>query len=123
MLLHPEQLLLPDEDGRLPLHIAASKLYHDSSINDIFSDLIKACPQAAQHRDAHQQIPLQLCGACGWNEPLARLVLAYPLGLTAMDFDDALYPRIWALVALRRNCSVLFELIREKPNIFVRHER
>ncbi len=123
MLLHPEQLLLPDEDGRLPLHIAASKLYHDSSINDIFIDLINACPQAAQHRDAHQVIPLQLCGACGWNERLARLVLANPLGLTAMDFDDALYPRIWARMALRRNCSALFELIREKPNIFVRHER
>lgn len=134
LLLHPEQMLIPDDEGRLPLHIAASKLNQDPSAKSILLDLVTACPQAAQHRDVHQRIPLELCGASAWNESLARLVLAYPLGLAAMDFDDALYPRIWARVTQRRsgsggtstsnnhetNHNVLFQLIREKPTILAR---
>jgi hypothetical protein len=121
LLLHPEQMLTPDDEGRLPLHIAASKLCQDPSAKSILIDLVTACPQAAQHRDGHNLIPLELCGASAWNESLARLVLAYPLGLAAMDFDDALYPRIWARISLRRDTlDALYQMIREQPPIFAR---
>jgi len=116
LLLHPEQLLHGDEQGRLPLHNAAQR--PDSTV---LLDLLYACPQATKIRDANGFLPLQLAiqSGRGWNDGVEQMIILNPASIEALDLDDRLYPRVWYKLLQQESADAIFQSIRAKPNLFV----
>ena len=112
MLLHPEQLVIPDENGQLPLHIAASR-----SDTIILTDILGACPGASRLRNGQGQLPFELAVESGrqWTDGVGQLLEANPGSLEALNVDERVYPLIWSRLSASPN--VIFESIRARPSI------
>jgi hypothetical protein len=122
ILLYQPFLLVPDECGRLPLHVAAATASNYSATtgctannNALLLDLIAACPAAARIRDVHGHLPLTLAlqnpRGVGktWTGVTHALVAAYPAALQEFDLSIVLVPRIWSKFA---SPNTLYESLR-----------
>jgi len=116
LLLYPEQLLLQDESGQLPLHIAASR---PDAAN--VKDILAACTQASNVRNQEGRLPIELAVESGWSwtDGVGQLLSANPVSLEALNVDERLYPRIWARLSRKPHgsTSALFESLRARPSI------
>jgi hypothetical protein len=116
LLLYPEQLLVRDENGHLPLHIVSSR---SDAANAI--DILQACPQASKVRDDEGRLPIELAVQSGWSwsDGVGQLLLANPVSLEALNVDERLYPRIWSRLSRKPHgsTSALFESLRARPSI------
>lgn len=112
MLLYPEQLVIPDENGQLPLHIAASR-----SDTVILTDVLGACPGASKLRNRHGQLPIELAVESGrqWTDGVGQLLEANPGSLEVLNIDERVYPLIWS--RLSGGPNVIFESMRARPSV------
>ena len=116
LLLHPKQLLIPDENGQLPLHIAAGRT---DAVN--VKDILRACPEATIVRDHEGRLPIELAVASGWSwkDGIGQLLSANPTSLETLNVDERLYPWIWTNLSRKPHgsTSALFESLRARPSI------
>lgn len=130
-----EQLEQKDEEGNLPLHLAALHptlpiipLFMDelepltSQVNvSVVSHLVKAHPVAASVVNRQGQLPLHLAIEHGkpWEGALLPLLLAAPQAMDQRDTKTKLFPVLQA--ASTRSCSLstVFELLRCRPDILM----
>jgi ankyrin repeat protein len=120
ILLHVEELLQPDAQGRLPLHLACT----NSSSPSVIAEVLRACPKAALILDGHGRLAWSLFQehhpSSGWSGTVQELVLANPLALETSDLDSRLYPLIWSRFSNPKLLAVLYESIRGNPISFLR---
>jgi hypothetical protein len=118
ILLYQPFLLVPDECGRLPLHVAAAaaetRSYSTGNTTALLLDLMAACPEAAHVRDAQGRLPLMLALQSPlvgktWTGVTQALVEAYPAALQDLDLPNVLLPRIWSKFA---SPITLYETLR-----------
>lgn len=116
MLLYPEQLLIPNENGQLPLHIAASR----SDAANVKA-ILGACPEASTVRDHEGRLPVELAVASGlsWKDGIGQLLASNPTSLESLNVDERLYSWIWSNLAREPHgsTSALFESVRARPSI------
>ena len=121
ILLHPDQLLERDKRGQVPLHIATMSCRGDSIV-----EIVNACPDAAKMRDGQGNLPLQNAVQRGllWSEGVSHLLEAHPVALESLDFDERLYPYVWAKFGRdpRIGIDALFESVRAKPHMFAKRQ-
>lgn len=112
MLLHPEQLMIPDENCQLPLHIAASR-----SDTIILTDILGACPGASKMRNRRGQLPIELAVESGrqWTDGVGQLLEANPGSLEVLNIDERVYPLIWS--RLSGGSNAIFESMRARPSV------
>jgi hypothetical protein len=120
MLLEVEELLQPDAQGRLPLHLACAVSGSPSVVAEVF----RACPKAARIPDGSGRLAWSLFQehhpSAGWSGTVQELVHANPLALEASDLDARLYPLIWSRFSNRESLAALYESIRGNPIPFLR---
>ena len=123
ILLKVEELLQPDAQGRLPLHLACA---NSSSSPSVVSEVLRACPKAARILDGRGRLAWSLfqehhpCPSSEWSGTIQELVHANPLALETSDLDARLYPLIWSRFSNPKSLAVLYESIRGNPNPFLR---
>ena len=120
ILLNPHQLLERDDQGRLPLHLAAQV-----SEPSVVTDILLACPRAARATDAHGNFALSIflrhhTNWDNWSGTIELLVLANPLAIYDLDYIQIhWYPFLWSKLTRRMEMiSVLYESIRGNPSLF-----
>ena len=117
LLLYPESLLIQDENGQVPLHVAASRPADTVNVKDILA----ACPKASKVRDQEGRLPIELAveSDWSWNDGVGQLLAANPTSLEALNVDERLYPRIFARMSRppQGSSSALFELLQARPSI------
>lgn len=99
---HPEQIRQEDDNGRLPLAIAASLTQVTPERSDtLLKLLLQEYPHAAQVSDADGRSPLVLALASGkrWDWGVERLFWAAPDRLHIRDYVTGLYPAMLAATA------------------------
>jgi hypothetical protein len=120
ILLKVDELLQPDAQGRLPLHLACAV----SSSPSVVAEVLRACPKAARIPDGRGRLAWSLFQehhpSSGWSGTVQELVHANPLALELSDVDARLYPMIWSRFSNRESLGVLYESIRGNPNPFLR---
>lgn len=98
----PEQVREADDDGRLPLAIAASLTQVTPERSDtLLKLLLQEYPHAAQVTDLDGRSPLVLALASGkrWDWGVERLLWAAPDRLHIQDYITGLYPAMLAATA------------------------
>lgn len=118
VLLRPEELLLKDTNGQLPLHIAAA-VSDESTLCDVLAGDLNAARVLDQSGQLALQIYLQRIPDACWSGALEPLVLANPLALEALDLDTRFYPLIWAKMAVKKKLDALFKTIRGNASLFL----
>lgn len=134
--LYPDQVHQKDEDGNLPLHIAAtSPSHHNESIFlgikwdapygeliesmqvDVVEMLLNRFPRAARIQNACGRIPLSLAieGGKDWNV-IDKLVSAAPEALDTRDPKTRLFPFMQAATCERCDVGVVYGLLRANPS-------
>lgn len=114
ILLYEDQLLIPDENGQLPLHTAAM-----DGTPSLLLDILAANPSAASERNREGCLPLQFAVRHRnrrWSDGAGQLVEAYPAALDEINIDDRLYPKVWSRLS---SSDVLFRAIRTRPQLFL----
>lgn len=116
LLLYPEQLLVPDENGQLPLHIVASRQDAPNA-----KDILGVCLDASKVRNQDGRLPIELAVESGWSwtDGVGKLLAANPTSLEALNVDERLYPWIWFSLSRKPHgsTSALFESLRARPSI------
>jgi ankyrin repeat protein len=116
LLLYPEQLSKPDDNGSVPLHVACSR--PDAAH---VKDILRACPTASKIRNQEGRLPIELAVECGlsWTDGVGELLLSNPISLEALNVDERMYPWIWSNVSRKPygNTSALYESLRARPSI------
>ena len=116
VLLRAEELLLPDMNGQLPLHIAATV-----SDESTLCDVLAGQPDAACFHDRSRRLPLEIYlrrnSEVGWSGALEQLISANPLALEALDLDRRFYPLIWSKMISKKDINAVFETIRGNPSL------
>jgi ankyrin repeat protein len=101
--LYPEHLTARDEEGRVPLAVAAAthQLFTSRS-RDVVTHLLQAHPEAAQMVDTAGNTPLALALACGkaWNAGVQELFTASPEVIGSRDGSTKLYPALQAAATI-----------------------
>jgi hypothetical protein len=112
ILLHPEQLLIQDENYHLPLHIASSR-----SDAIVLKDILGACPDASKIRNRQRQLPVEIAVDSGrsWDDGVGQLLEANPGSLEALNVDERLYPLTWSRLSGGPNS--IFESLRVRPSV------
>ena len=93
--LYPEQLKERDEDGRVPLALAAAGRFRsDSRVTQVITLLLRAFPQAAQSADNRGRSPLALAtgGGKSWESGVKELFEAAPGQINRPDGVHHLTP-------------------------------
>jgi hypothetical protein len=113
ILLHPEQLLISDENDQLPLHIAVSA----RSDTIILNDILGASPHASKIRNRQGQLPIEIAVESGrsWADGVGQLLEANPGSLEALNVDERIYPLIWS--RLSGGPNAIFESMRARPSV------
>lgn len=116
LLLYPEQLLVRDENGEVPLHIACSR----SDASNV-KDILRTCLAASKIRDQEGRLPIELAVESGWSwtDGVGQLLTANPVSLESLNIDERLYPWIWSKLSQKPggSTSTLFESLRARPSI------
>lgn len=112
ILLHPEQLLISDDNHQLPIHICSSR-----SDTIVLKDILRACPDASRIRNRQGQLPVEIAVESGrsWADGVGQLLEANPGSLEALNVDERLYPLIWS--RLSGGPNVIFESLRARPSV------
>jgi ankyrin repeat protein len=101
--LYPGQLTARDEEGRVPLAVAAAthQLFTSRS-RDVVTHLLQTHPEAAEMVDTAGNTPLALALASGkaWNAGVQELFAASPDAIASRDGSTKLYPALQAAAAI-----------------------
>lgn len=129
MLLQVEELLEPNSDGNLPLHLASS-ISKPSRILDV----LLAMPVAARRLDCTGQLPLQIVlgrfPSIAWCCLIESLIVANPMAIEALNIDVRLFPLIFERIGCsagynpvqkRKGINQLLEMISAAPTLFCKH--
>jgi hypothetical protein len=138
LLLYPEEARVVDADQNTPLHIEASIPVEKMSLLDstipgccqgtchkrmgILRKLLEIYPEAARHRNAYGDFPLNLMIQNGrpWDSSFALVVRTYPQALHwVQNVDVKLLPRILARVSSHCGNDTIFSLLRTRPEFLV----
>jgi hypothetical protein len=115
----------PDEDGNLPLHIAAANPHSTSDTDEHFNTvayLVEQNPAAAAARNNKGELPLHLAVRHGklWEDGLKEIYEAYPAAVCERDKDWQLYPFKVAAIMGRgtmASMNTCFMLLRSFPEL------
>jgi ankyrin repeat protein len=113
ILLHHNLLLTAlDDQGNLPLHIAAL-----SGNPSVIASLVNANPLAASvhNRDGNLPFAVWLQRSDRSSMPL-HLLEACPSALTDQDYDPRYYPHIWSQLTTP---AAIFESLRSQPDLLL----
>jgi hypothetical protein len=114
LLLYDDQLAIPDDEGNLPLHIAAS-----TGSWSVVRDLVNAYPGAAAVQNNNGDLPLAIIlrrTDVRWSGGLRLLLETNPTALGSEDIHRQLYPRV--LARLASSVDVLYGAARGQPELF-----
>lgn len=128
MFMHPYEAENQDKNGNLPLHIVCSKTHgKDEEMNNVWREilcfLLKENPNFACKSNKDGKLPLDFAieSGKGWKDEIELILHAHPTAILRQDTINVLcFPRILSLVATKtwnRRLSVLFEILREKPEL------
>lgn len=148
-LLYEPHLSVPDDRGRLPLHLAAAtySLPSVETSSQLLIALLDACPEAARVRDKNGCLPLSLalrrqrqknafrndraeCIVAVWTEGLGTLINANPLALLEEDIfifgedcrndDNCNINLLYSHVFARLSVNALFTIGQANPTLLTR---
>lgn len=115
LLLYEDVLLIPNENGQLPLHTAIL-----NGTPSLLLDVLAANTSAACVRNQDGRLPLELAvghdADRSWSQGPGRLVEAHPAALAQLHLDDRLYPKIWSRIS---SLDALFRAIRTRPDLLL----
>jgi len=122
ILLHPEWVEIPDEEGNYPLHVIILRRPFRLKDGEIIQMLLETFPQAAglQNKAGDTPIVLALRGRMNWEDGLNSIVRANPGLLGTRDPHTGLYPFLLAASlggAVAINTS--YQLLCEQPDLLV----
>lgn len=137
--IYDRDLVIQDENGDLPLHLACRK--RDNSMdNDLIHDdtdkiqtLVDAYPDGCRIENANHDLPLFVAlnhFECTWKGNLEALVTAHPDSLFQKDSKEGLYPFL-ILAAKSKDLSEcmqtlvlesMFEMIKRCPSLMVKED-
>lgn len=111
----PEQLMIPDSNGNLPIHLCAGMVPEDEELDDLL-ELARRAPKSLMARNSSNQTPLQVAESSErtWMTGIRDLIAAKPDSLESLQLDLALYP----LVLSKLEAPILFEVLLVKPTVF-----
>lgn len=123
ILAYSEELVLPDNDGSLPLHHVCARAIYNKEYQWLILEILTANPNAARKRDSKRRLPLEILVETRkdviWSETLKRLILAHPVALDNLQIDARLYPLILEKIGCNKNTlGEVFEILRVSPGIF-----
>ena len=130
----PDDVTEEDEDGNLPIHVAAMGDFpsiHMTRSTEIFAEgikfesgtaastiaiLLKANPASARCRNRQGKFPLQLAieSGRGWHDGIGALVDAYLAAIGDKDKESGLDLFLLA-AAENRSLTIIYNLFRAKP--------
>eukprot|EP00934_Nitzschia_sp_Nitz4_P007482 Nitzschia sp. Nitz4//scaffold41_size133979//37367//38326//NITZ4_003335-RA/size133979-processed-gene-0.70-mRNA-1//-1//CDS//3329551434//7472//frame0 len=120
--LYPEQLTMPDLEGNLPLHLAATTC--GELRKDALAILVSACPAAARLWNRNGELPLHVAlkgGQRVWGNSLQKLLEAHYAALEERDKPTGLYPYQLAGAIShgkhRYSLGTIFELMTACPHV------
>jgi ankyrin repeat protein len=118
--LYPDKCRRLDENGNLPLHVAASRAPPSSSFIDTLDLLLQAYPSAAKIPDSLGRLPLHLALSSKrtWKTGIQSLVQHNPESLTARNVVTQLYPAHEA-----DDVDTTYELLQAWPSILQIHSK
>ena len=114
ILLYDEFLLIPDEMGNLPLHVACC-----SGNSSVIRALVDACPDAAAVRNNEGDLPFSILirqPDRSWEGSVKCVLEAHPSALVDKKFELQQYPNLFA--RLSYSADVLYAAIRGQPDLF-----
>jgi len=117
--LYPMQVFERDEDGNLPLHIAATiPVTSDDRGNENIRLLAAVYPGAARTTCHKGKLPLSLVlqSGYGWDKGIEDILRAYPAALTVKDEETNLFPFMAAAVS-DAPLETIYKLLRANPEI------
>lgn len=111
---HPEELLSPDTQGRLPIHYAAASPSNEAI--DVVQFLMEKSEECVFTADLYGRLPLHYaCGAPSCDRHLAEaLISAFPDGLGQADKDGRLP---WHYADCARNAFAFDRTLEQFPEI------
>ena len=122
--IKPNQISEPDLNGNLPLHIAAqtSVSSHSTRIDirfNIIESILTLYPMAARISNNNGSLPLALAieNRKTWNDGVRAILEAHPAALSTIQIDINIYHYILERIARGSSPTVLFEVIKAKPEI------
>jgi hypothetical protein len=123
ILAYSEELSVPDEQGKLPLHHVCSSGSDRKEDQWLLVEVLNAYPEAARIHDKNGMLPLEIFvdafSKCGRTDALMRLILANPIAVDNLRIDIHLYPSILEVICGDKNSrSGVFELIKASPGLF-----
>lgn len=122
MKRYNHQLDTPDENGNLPLHIAASLsvAYYpdeeDSDVQEIQQQVLRACPSAIQAVNLKGKLPLDVAIDAGrtWSSGARILFEAFPEAIACQNMPIAHYPMLLSKIGP----DSLYRVIKATPELF-----
>lgn len=110
-----------DDQGRLPLHLAAGRCHDEKEVDFFINDLLAEYPQAAAIRDVHKRMPLHIAIARGADvrAMIALLDTNPSSGVEACNTNDKWRQRRPIHMACELDCDldVIFTLTRADPSV------
>lgn len=110
---YPEQHILADDYGRLPLHVAISHCRSEGSVDLLLEKIWKPNPGACFHRDNFGRLPLHLALATRADARLVRVLLEANPSSGVEQFGNML--PIHMATANECDLSTIFMLVRGDP--------
>jgi ankyrin repeat protein len=116
---HPEQALVRDDQGRTPLHIAASL---PSISPEVIYGLVHSeygHPMAARMTDSDGRLPIDLAAEHGrdYSDDVECLLKAEPRAVDTRDLREKMYPFMTAAMSESHNINTIYSLLRAKPHV------
>ena len=92
----------------------------DDDEDDFLDQLITMYPEAASTWSRSGQIPLTVAINSGrrWNSGIARLLEAHPAGIEDQGLPLEYYSLVYAQVVRHNHMSILYGMLRAKPELF-----
>jgi len=114
--LHPEEIERVDQNGNLPLHVAAGMPPSYQKGNYI-KTLFDMYPQAASRRNNDGKLPLMFAIESGksWSDGVEVILKAFPAASIERDKRTNLFP---FMVAAQKSClDSVYNLLRIRPEM------
>lgn len=117
--MYPKQIMEVDEEGRVPLAVAAMTNASLETIRFLLYSKQHGCARAAQIFDHEKRLPLHhgIVNGMTFSEGLEMIFLAWPIALQIPDGKTGLYPFMVAAVDDMNHIDVVYRLLRECPSL------